>query len=529
MTCGDRRQLIKHGLAAGLGALLIQHGSAEAGPIPSGQRSASKAFGIRVIDSQTRQGIPLVELRTTNDIRYYTDSAGWAAVNDPGLMHRHVYFNISSPGYEHARDEFGYAGFAAEVKPGMSIQVSMHRVNIAQRLYRVTGEGIYESSIVLGHSAPIAKPLINADVMGQDSVQAVVYRNQIHWFWGDTARMSYPLGNFRTSGAVSQLPGQGGLNPQIGVNLTYFTNSDGFCRPMCPLPHEPGGVVWIGGLAVMPDQRGRLRMLAHYSRRHGLGQVLEHGLAVWNDRTHVFDKHAVFPIQDHWRAPNGQSAPYAHHGVNYCLFCSPFPNVRVKALLEAAATPAAYEAFTCLQTGTHFAGAHTRIDRDAQGHAVWRWRRGTPPLSQAQELELINKGLMHPSEARLQMVNAATGTPVRIVSGSCHYNAYLRKWLLIGCQEGGTSFLGEIWCAAAEKPSGPWLRAVKIATHPHYSLYNPAQHPFFDEHNGKIIYFEGTYSVTFSGNTHPVPRYDYNQLLYRLDLSDDRLKPIRST
>jgi hypothetical protein len=32
------------------------------------------------------------------------------------------------------------------------------------------------------------------------------------------------------------------------------------------------------------------------------------------------------------------------------------------------------------------------------------------------------------------------------------------------------------------------------------------------------VFFEGTYTHTFSGNTAPTPRYDYNQLIYRLNL-----------
>jgi len=39
-----------------------------------------------------------------------------------------------------------------------------------------------------------------------------------------------------------------------------------------------------------------------------------------------------------------------------------------------------------------------------------------------------------------------------------------------------------------------------------------------------MIYFEGTYTMAFSGNRNPIPRYDYNPMLYRLDLSDPRLK-----
>ena len=40
---------------------------------------------------------------------------------------------------------------------------------------------------------------------------------------------------------------------------------------------------------------------------------------------------------------------------------------------------------------------------------------------------------------------------------------------------------------------------------------------------GRIIYFEGTYTNTFSGNPQPTPRYEYNQMMYRLDLADERL------
>jgi hypothetical protein len=90
---------------------------------------------------------------------------------------------------------------------------------------------------------------------------------------------------------------------------------------------------------------------------------------------------------------------------------------------------------------------------------------------------------------------------------------------------GAASNLGEVWYSDAENPIGPWVGVRKIATHPHYSFYNPLQHPEFDQEGGRIIYFEGTYTNSFSGNPEATPRYDYNQLMYRLDLSDPRLKP----
>jgi hypothetical protein len=90
---------------------------------------------------------------------------------------------------------------------------------------------------------------------------------------------------------------------------------------------------------------------------------------------------------------------------------------------------------------------------------------------------------------------------------------------------GKHSLLGDVWYAEANAPLGPWTRAHCIAVHDKMSFYNPVHHPFFDQDGGKIIYFEGTYTHTFSNDpASAVPRYEYNQLMYRLDLSDPRLR-----
>src|SRR5262249_33534186 len=145
--------------------------------------------------------------------------------------------------------------------PSTNAVIHLKRQNIAERLCRVTGEGIYRDTVLLGKKAPLAEPLGAGLVAGQDSVQAVPYRDKLYWFWGDTLRISYPLGHFQTSGATSVLPGQGGLFQGEGINLRYFTNSDGFSRPMCPLERKEGPV-WIDGVFTLPDESGRERLLA---------------------------------------------------------------------------------------------------------------------------------------------------------------------------------------------------------------------------------------------------------------------------
>ena len=91
-------------------------------------------------------------------------------------------------------------------QPGGSKTVRLRRVNVAERLYRVTGEGIYRDSVLLGREPPLREPLLAGGVLGQDSVVTAVLGGRLLWFWGDTSRAAYPLGNFSVSGAVSKLP-----------------------------------------------------------------------------------------------------------------------------------------------------------------------------------------------------------------------------------------------------------------------------------------------------------------------------------
>ncbi len=94
---------------------------------------------------------------------------------------------------------------------------------------------------------------------------------------------------------------------------------------------------------------------------------------------------------------------------------------------------------------------------------------------------------------------------------------------MIAGESVGATTLGEVWYSEADRPEGPWREAVKIITHankPHdaHDFYNPVQHPFLDRDGGRVIYLEGSYVNTFSGNPHPTPYYEYNQIMYRLDL-----------
>ena len=174
-------------------------------------------FRITIIDQSSRRGVPLVELKTVNNISYHTDSNGHIAFYEPGFMNQHVFFFIKSHGYLFPKDSFGFHGTRIHVKPGGHVTLPIQRINIAERLYRITGSGVYRDSVLLGLPTPLHNPTLQALVLGSDSVVNALFQDKIYWFWGDTNRPSYPLGNFHVPGATSLLPQAGGLDPEIGI------------------------------------------------------------------------------------------------------------------------------------------------------------------------------------------------------------------------------------------------------------------------------------------------------------------------
>jgi len=110
-----------------------------------------------------------------------------------------------------------------------------------------------------------------------------------------------------------------------------------------------------------------------------------------------------------------------------------------------------------------------------------------------------------------------TGNPIE-AAAKVSWNEFRRRW--IGVPQRNP---GEVWYAEADTPTGPWVYTTRVAVNGNYYFYWPVQHPFFDQDGGRKIYFEGTYTDTFSGNPVITPRYNYNQLMYRLSLDDPRL------
>ena len=453
--------------------------------------AAGQPFVIRVVDSQTGRGVPLVELRTFNQRAWYTDSNGIAAISDAWAMGQDVFFQVRSHGYRFEQKAKDDDGIAFAVKPGGRAELRIVRENIAERLYRITGAAIYVDTVAAGLPAPIRRPLLNAKVTGQDTVIAIPYRGKIYWFWGDTFGPSNM--NFNVSGATSIPPGLGGLDPDRGVDLEYFAGSDGFSRPMLPL--ERPGLAWIEGLMIVRDPQGRERLVCTYTRTGKQKPVEERGVAVFDDDVRVFRVLAQHPPDRGHRSSH--PVRVVENGRAWWYL---YPNYRVPDDWNAVQDIRAYEGYIC----------------DA---ANCTWTPGAPFIDGAEEeRKLIAAGKLPAKAARFPFIDVDTGKPAAFAMGSIAWNAYRRRWIMIA------GAWGDVYYSEAGAPEGPWNCAKKIVRHEKYNFYNVVHHPFFDKDGGRIIYFEGTYTTALINGAQPTPLYDYNQIMYRLSLDDPRLK-----
>jgi len=220
--------------------------------------------------------------------------------------------------------------------------------------------------------------------------------------------------------------------------------------------------------------------------------------------------------------PHGH--PFLHRdddGLEYVYFAGGLPLVRVRADVSSYLDLSRYETYTFLRAGAD--PGERKVQRDRAGNLKLGWRRGLPRLNPKRVKQWIDAGEIAVGESPVHLIDYETGKQVLTHNGSVYWNDHRQGWLMVISQSFGSSMLGEVWFAEAGRPEGPWTYARKIVTHDDYSFYNPKQHPYFVKDGGRLLFFEATYTSMFSGNKHPTPLYDYNQVMYRLQLDDPRL------
>lgn len=436
--------------------------------------AAAQPCRIEVVEKGTGWPVSLVELRTTHHARFFTDNAGVIAFDLPELMGRETWFDVIGNGYEVPKDGFGYRGVRLTPQPGKTLRVEVNRTIIAKRLGRITGGGIFAESQKLGQELDWREP----GILGCDSIQNAVHRGKMFWLWGDTTLAKYPLGLFHGTSATTPIQPLEKFTPPIRLKLDYFTDAQGVPRNIATMPGD--GPTWVTGYISLPDKTGQPHLVASYVKIKPPLEAYEWGLCVWNDTTSSFEQLRVLWTKSD-ATPKAPPVPEGHPalwkdsaGKEWVLFGNPLPTLRCPATFE-----------------------------DWQDSSKWV--------------------AMKPQE---NLVSATDGKPVKLHSGSMAWNPWRKRWVIVFMEGfGKPSVFGELWYAEAEAPTGPWGKAVKILSHENYTFYNPRIHPEFTGADSPILILEGTYTMQFADKPHPTPRYDYNQILYRLDLDDPALKP----
>src|SRR5262249_35257949 len=159
---------------------------------------------------------------------------------------------------------------------------------------------------------------------------------------------SYPLGNFHVPGAMSALPKDGGLDPDVGVDLNYFVDDKGFAKPTAKMLGD--GPTWVVSVVVLSDS-GRERMFASYVKVKPPMTICERGLAEWDDDAAEFNQIASIYMNS-TLIPQGHAFLHAVNGVEYVYFAHPYPLTRVRATADSFRRMSDYEGFTCLKEGT---------------------------------------------------------------------------------------------------------------------------------------------------------------------------------
>lgn len=430
--------------------------------------------GIEVVEAGSGWPVPLVRLTTTHQVAFHTDNAGRIAFDLPEFMGRETWFHVAADGYEVPADGFGNRGVRLLPQPGARLKIEVRRTGPARCLGRLTGAGLFSESRKLG----LEPDWKESGIVGCDSVQTAVHRGRLHWIWGDTSLPGYPLGIFDSSSATTALRPLPRFEPPVRLVFDHFRDSRGRPRGVAPMPGP--GPTWLTALASLNDTNGVPHLVASYVKIKPPMEAYESGLCVWDEATSRFDREQVLWTKSD-QAPKPPRAPDGHavtardtEGVEWVYFGNPLPRLRCRATFEAWRDPGAWE-----------------------------------HLEPQQELR-----------------SARDGAPVKPHSGSIAWNEYRRRWVTVFMESfGKPSAFGELWYAEATRPTGPWGPAVKVLSHANYTFYNPCLRLEFTASDSPILLFEGTFSKDFADRPAPVPRHDYNQVLYRLDLDDPALAP----
>jgi hypothetical protein len=163
-------------------------------------------------------------------------------------------------------------------------------------------------------SADDPNAITHSRVIGQDSVQMTPYNNELHWLWGDTSRLSYPLGNFHSPSARTAIPGPEKWNPDSSIPIRYFTDkTSGFAAETCRMKGD--GPTWASAMTTVRDSDGQEKLVCWFAKIKPPLETYQRGVAIWNDQLITFktvrSSRQFRRVWDHFKPwTNTNPAPY---------------------------------------------------------------------------------------------------------------------------------------------------------------------------------------------------------------------------
>jgi len=487
-------------------------------------------FRVDVVDDETGIGVPLVLLRTNNYLEYFSDSAGRVAFFEPGMMNTSVWFSVLADGYElnvrKTKGAYSYnapydSGFVVNTRVGAGPAiVYMTRKQHAERVYRLTGGGLYRDSVLTG--APIPETVADRALIdplsgstGQDTLHLVnLNATHVMYFFGDTVcPRSARQNNCNAKGmytvaAVSDLgnDSRAEYQPSQPPRLKYIADSNHDAphpiAPIAPLSQN----TWIAGVFMGIDDgdaaSGRDNyssdvLFAAYFKNPGDGASpgqAKQGMAIWNASARQMEALG---------SPWPRNASLSLNGAHAVQVISP------------ADAAKGFEAYAW------FVNGYVTSRVLAKASAVARYER-----------------FEHLPMPAMPTVSCNT----------VNWNAWAKRYLCLGdnrIDDGGIFLFGgpvPITIAWSHDLLGPYVNATEIIAHnaSGASCYNGLHMPHMDMEGGRVVHVACTYTAMWSNtdkdpnlwssclfgiNSHQgcspvVPRYEYNNIVSRIDLQN---------
>ena len=210
-------------------------------------------------------------------------------------------------------------------------------------------------------------------------------------------------------------------------------------------------------------------------------------------------------------------------GSNTSIIASPYPLVRVPADPDALADPGACEAFTCLAARNAARAAEAR-PRGGRRSALCLEEEHPARARRTAGRSWSRRALLKPDEALLNLRDVVTGKTVLAHGGSVYWNEYRRRWVMIAVEIVGSLVPGRGLVRRGRhaarplglRPQGRHPRRLQLLQSQAASAVRPARAAGSSSSRGLT-------PRPSRATKDPTPRYDYNQVMYQLDLADPRL------